>query len=469
VYDLFNIPLSNKYRLLAALYIFLVYATGVFLAGAWSDDYSAFQDPKATGLHAIKDGRILYGGLIQLLFSLFNSISGFVMIRLFGLIGLILLNDLVISQLSKVSKSLVIPIATSVAFTLPSFQFSSHWAIAFAMSWAAYLSVLGFVCFRSELLRFRLLSLVLVLFSVLLYPLMSFFVIAFVYAEVLISKRSLAASLLSALRVLFYLAVGMGIGTLFAFLFLRLNTLEANPRVAFVSLGQIPEKLLWFFTRPFALSFRPYLIDSPSFVNVFLHLIVFTTILIFLYKWHFGTLVRGIQFFISLLVFLVLSILPLLAASQNQIDLRFIGSNSWIVLFAIVFLGLSYLRTFGRYWISGALVIICLASFLSINRYFASIRPVYTANNIFIADQLQKCRIDQIVGGIVILRRTEPWVSKPLLGLYSQTTDFESEWVPVGAIQLYLKEQNLSSFPEPVMSNNLDTEKKCPIRLNDYD
>ena len=466
---MFNIPLSNRYRLCAALYIFLVYATGVFLDGAWSDDYSAFQDPKATGLHAIKDGRILYGGLIQLLFSFFNSIDGFVMIRLFGLIGLILLNDLVISQLSKVSKSLIIPISTSVAFTLPSFQFSSHWAIAFTMSWAAYLSVLGFVHFRSELLRFRLLSLVLVLFSVLLYPLMTFFVVAFVYAEVLISKRSLTASLLSALKVLLYLAVGMGIGALFAFLFLRLNALEANPRVSFVSFSQIPEKLIWFFTRPFALSFRPHLIDSPSLVNVLLYLFVFTTILMFLFKWHYKTFFQGIQFFALLLVFLVLSILPLLAASQNQIDLRFIGSNTWIVLFAIVFLGLSFLQSLGRYWIFAALILVFLASFLSINRYFVSIRPVYTANKTFIFDQLQKCNSDQIAGGIVILERTEPWLSKPLLGLYSQTTDFESEWVPVGAVQLFLKQQDLPSLETPVVSNSFDTGKKCPIRLNDYD
>jgi hypothetical protein len=391
------------------------------------------------------------------------------MIRLIGLIGLIGLNDLVISQLSKVSKSIAIPFATSVAFTLPSFQFSSHWAIAFAMSWAAYFSVLGFVHFRSKLFRFRILSLFLVLLSVLLYPLMTFFVVAFVYAEVLVSKRSLVASFLTALKVLVYLAVGVGIGSLFAFLFLRLNGLEANTRVSFVSFSQIPEKLLWFFTRPFALSFRPYLIDSPSFVNLFLYLLVFTTILVFLYKWHYGTFYRGIQFFVLLLVFLVLSVLPLLAASQNQIDLRFIGSNTWIILFALVFLGLSFLQTFGRYWIFGALVLVFIASCLSINRYFVSIRPVYTANQIFIANQLQKCHLDQIAGGIVILRRTEPWISRPLLGVYSQTTDFESEWVPVGAIQLYLKEQNLSSFPEPVMSNNLDTEKKCPIRLNDYD
>ncbi len=87
-----------KYRFAAALYLFLVYAFGVFSKSAWSDDFSALFDPDAVALHAIRDSRIVYGWLVDLLFGQFTTIQSLAFIKLLGLLGLILLNDLLINK-----------------------------------------------------------------------------------------------------------------------------------------------------------------------------------------------------------------------------------------------------------------------------------------------------------------------------------------------------------------------------------
>jgi len=465
---LVNIPLLSRVRLLAALYMFVVYSSGVFSPGAWSDDYAALLDPQATGLHAIKDGRLLYGGLIQLMFSLFNSIGGLLFIRLLGLLGLILLNDLVINQLYKRSESLLIPITTSAAFTLPSFQFSAHWAIAFVMSWAAYLAVLGFVIFRKHSLKNYLLGLVLLLFSVLLYPLMSFFVVSFVYAEILIDKKTLRSISLKSAEVLFFLVSGLGLGALVSFTYLRLNSLDANPRVSFVALGDIFDKIFWFLSRPFALSFRPFLIDSPSLPNILIFLFCITTAIILLFRLASGSWLRAIEQVFVLFIFLALSILPLLLAAQNQIDLRFIASNTWIVLFTFIYLFGSIFREASKPWVSCIAVLLLFTAFTLNSRYFSFIRPIFLANQTFIAGALENCTEEQIAAGLVIVGRTTPWSDKPLIGFYSQMTDFQSEWVPVGALEMYLEEHQLPHSILPMMDVYGVNDSRCPVRMDDY-
>ena len=96
---------TAKYRFAAALYLFLVYAFGVFSKSAWSDDFSALFDPDAVALHAIRDSRIVYGWLVDLLFGQFTTIQSLAFIKLLGLLGLILLNDLLINNLLKIKMS----------------------------------------------------------------------------------------------------------------------------------------------------------------------------------------------------------------------------------------------------------------------------------------------------------------------------------------------------------------------------
>ena len=88
-------------RVFSAVYLIAVYAFGIFSKTAWSDDYPALVDPSDVALHAIRDARLVYGGLIDLLFHQFDSIALLSFVRLFGFLGLLLLNDLVLAKFLK--------------------------------------------------------------------------------------------------------------------------------------------------------------------------------------------------------------------------------------------------------------------------------------------------------------------------------------------------------------------------------
>ena len=128
----------NKIRLLSFLYLLLVYIFGVLKFGAWSDDFWSLQDPHAHFLHAVKDGRPVYGWSIEFLFSIFNTVESLKFIRLFGLVGLLLFSDAATRFLLSKNLPYRVVVASLVAFTLPSFQLSAHWAIAFCLGWTGF-------------------------------------------------------------------------------------------------------------------------------------------------------------------------------------------------------------------------------------------------------------------------------------------------------------------------------------------
>lgn len=238
---------AAKYRIAAALYLFLVYAFGVFSKSAWSDDFSALLDPGAVATHAIRDSRIIYGWLIDLLFGQFNTIQSLAFIKLFGLLGLILLNDLLINNLLKIKMSASMVIASTLAFTLPSFQFAAHWAITFMLSWTAYLAVVGYISFGKKSLVNKSLGLLLFTTSMLLYPLMTFFIFPYIFILWFIQKTGYKSLLFkSCLAILLTLCASV-ISYGFSFFYLKINDLSFNTRVTIVNMDELPRKIAFFF------------------------------------------------------------------------------------------------------------------------------------------------------------------------------------------------------------------------------
>lgn len=459
---------------LSSLYLLIVYSLGVFSEGAWSDDYAAFDNPSSTALHATKDGRLLYGILIDWFFSSTTEVGQLQYIRLFGLLGIVLLNNLVIVQLLKISKSRLIPFASSVAFTLPSFQLSTHWAIAFCLSWSAYISLLGFLIYRKKSEFYKIIGILLCVFSLLLYPLMTFFVFSFLFAEVLVKGWSVGSSLKSLREGLIFVIFGGVVSTIFVAMNLSWRGLEPNDRVEFVNLEDIPEKLYWFATRPFALSFRPFNIGSPEILEMLLIFIAVSCLISLLSIKLYKKLNLVIKFLFSFVCFITVSLLPLLVASQNQIDLRFIGSSSWMVLFTTIYLLVStpmeFIGKSAQKTISVILIsIIGLYGLVSVNyRYATVIKPVYLNSTSFISKELKLCSENQISNGILIVERTKPWPSRQLLGFFSQTTDLASEWVPVGVVKLVLIKASKETKGITLSSVKVRNESLCYVYLDKF-
>jgi len=467
---------TGKFRLGAALYLFLVYALGVFSKSAWSDDYSAILDPEAVGLHAIKDGRLIHGWSIDFFFSYFNTVQSLTFIRMFGLAGLILLNDMLIRKFLSVQPSSAVVVASTVAFTLPSFQFSAHWAGAFGFSWTAYLAILGFMLFNENAGLKKSLGYLVFLLSLFAYPLMSFFIFPFIYTVWLIRGAPIKALFKDTVVAISFFVSGALISFVLTAIYLSVKGLTFNDRVALVAIGDIPSKIVFFFTRPFALTYRPFLIDSPTLPSLLLTLLVFSSFLIFLFWQKWKSLAAVSAHMLILNLFFIASLLPLLVTSDNQIEMRLVSTNTWLYCFVVVFLFLRLQTTIGLKidffkFKSQVITVLFLliVGFLTINQNFWNLyHEPFQDKQRFFQEQFSACTETQIQSGVVIIKRTLPWPHKELIGVYSQSTDLESDWVPVSAAIQYLKDSNIKLINVPILVGTNSNPGACVISLDKY-
>lgn len=467
---------TGKYRLVAALYLFLVYAFGVFSKTAWSDDYSSILDPGAVALHCIRDGRLIAGWSVDFLFSHFNTIQLLMFIRLIGLVGLILLNDLLLRKFLGARSSIAVVVASTVAFTLPSFQFSAHWAGAFGFSWTAYIAVLGFTLFKENSGYKRFLGFLVFVLSLFIYPLMSFFIFPYIYALWLIQGASLKVLFRDFMVAALLFITGAVISFTLTALYLNAMGLTFNARVGLVAIGDIPSKVVFFFTRPFALTYRPFLIDSPTPWNLLLTLVIFSGFLIFLFwqKWKVFSTVLTHLFTINL--FFIAGLLPLLVTSDNQIEMRFVGANTWLYCFVVIFMFLSLQTTteprFQFFKTKSQVitaVLVLLVGFSTVNQNFWRLyHEPFQYKQEFFQSQFSSCTERQIESGVVIMQRTLPWPRKDLIGAYSQFTDLESGWVPVSAVIQYMKDSKIKIQATPIFVGVNPNPDACLISLDKY-
>jgi hypothetical protein len=96
------------------------------------------------------------------------------------------------------------------------------------------------------------------------------------------------------------------------------------------------------------------------------------------------------------------------------------------------------------------------------------IQPVFVNNNEFIETKLTACKDSSFAKDVEIIERSRPWGVKDLLGFYSQMTDFESNWVPEGAVASFIKTNNLHFNPRPTLGSRTQKVESCHIYLDDY-
>jgi hypothetical protein len=467
---------TNGYRAAAATYLFIVYAFGVFSKSAWSDDFPSLLDPDSVAQHAARDGRVVYGLLIHLLFSHFNTVGSLFVLRLIGLIGLILLNDSLIKKLSKIDFPTKYIIASTFAFTLPSFQFTSHWAVTFIFGWAALFAVAGYNLITQNSLSKKVLGFLFFVTSILLYPLLTFFLFSFIYFLWSARGQSYKPLFIQTLTGMSIMMVASILSYAVSYFYLRVNELSFNARVSIVNIDQIPDKLLFFISRPFVMAYRPFLIDSPSFISAVFVTVFSLSILAFLVWTKNRSILKTLYDLLIFNFFLALSIAPLLVVSQNQIDMRFVASNTWLFTSIISLLIFEFIENLEnrfplmrRYLLFLVPISLLSIGAVTINVNFLSFfHGPYNQKEYFFNQQISKCSSSQLQSGFYIVPRGIPWPKRSYIGAYSQTTDLESSWVPIGALTNYLKDNNLPIGVKPVYGTVEGDSTKCDIKLDGY-
>ena len=468
--------LYRKTRLILTLSLIAVYVPGVIHKGIWSDDYFTLVDPSAHQQHAIRDGRPLFGYLITLLFGKLDYIDNLWIPRIVGLIGILLLADLIFRILVKPGLHVELVVTLVVAFSTPAFQFGAHFATSFYIGWVAYFSILCLILIQSDKMCNITYGTILLIIPILIYPLIVFFIFPIIFLQWYLDKSN---NIFSLIKMLFYgaraLILALSSSIFINILILKLLNLEFNSRVGIISINDLPHQLYWFVSRPFTLSFRPFLISSPSLNELIIQI---TPIILFLFGMfciECKNLRKGIQIFLGFVLSLALSISSIFFPDQQQIEIRFVIVGTWLVTFLLVYQTSRVLSEIANSYTSPRLISASLLtfsilfSFITLNvRYFSTINPIRENSEYFIKAQLAECLKSADFDHVNIIHRRTPWPSFRNLGLYSQVTDLASEWVPAPATLLYGQELLGKNTKFTVGWSNIEKIGMCNIDLNLY-
>ena len=156
--------------------------------------------------------------------------------------------------------------------------------------------------------------------------------------------------------------------------------------------------------------------------------------------------------------------------------MRFVSSNTWLYFFVTSCLLLENLksrngrsipllkRSFSIYLVG----LLLIGAFTLNNRFLTLYHDPFEIKLEFLHSQFSSCTPSQIEQGILIVPRTIPWPQRPYIGAYSQTTDLESEWVPIGAVSLYMKEFGIETKSLPILGVAGDGNLSCLVILDSY-
>jgi hypothetical protein len=432
---------KGRYSYLTSLSLVLIYLPGVLVPGIWSDDYPTLVDPESHQIHASRDGRPIYGLALEFFFGLIRSGQNLWAIKLLALIGLLLLANLVMRLLNNERDNPRILLSVIGAFSVASFQLSIHWATAFSFTWTAFFALLGFTYIVKNPWKLKFFGICLLTISSLSYPLLVFFVIPVVFLLWFETGRDFMRLRTNLLWALFGIAFSALNALMISRLLLESRELTFNDRVAIISLTDLPSQLFWFLSTPVVLAFRGYSIESPGLLSALLGFILVNSLILIGFYLRFKSLSDTILTWLLLIVFTSFSLVLLFFSDQQQIDMRYVTTGSWLIAYisiTSIFQIVSFLR-FGRSLIKRDLLTIGLVAvyFLSINfRYFDVIRPIYIGTSSFINVALQSCDQSQIRRGVYVIPRAAGWPNKEYIGMFSQVSDLASPWVPLNAVKV---------------------------------
>jgi hypothetical protein len=456
--------------LLGYLLLIFSYSPGVLRSSFWSDDFPAIIETRDSALNLVSDTRPVWGAGLYVFFSMAELTGIFIIPKLIGLSGLILLYQFTCRLIHVKSNHKVHCLILATGFLLPSFGVWSHWSTSLFHSWAALLGLVAFEKYKQGKVKLSIISMS---FSCLIYPPATVFFFAIIFFKGITQRRTsseMLTDLLSGIRITIF---GGTLSIVLAFSCIKILGLNPTSRVSIVSLEELPDKLIWFFSHPFALGFFPMTVRSPS---TSLFLIVGIPVIFFIIY----ALVAGTAFSkkewaarcVNLFVLSILSIFPLLIVNDNQIELRLTPGISW-AFFCTSLFGLTLFlenhlgQRFGFIKVTVVFVIVAIASVNVIHRfenfYFYQDRRATD----FVVRSIEACSQTDIHSGIKLSDNSTSYRVMPYLGTFSMTSDMASEWVPRYRTIFVLKRY----FPEyahvPVVLNS-QTTSGCRIDLESF-
>lgn len=447
---------SKQYFFYTTLTLSLAFGVGTISNTILSDDYAFIYSAKEFAAHAMEDGRPLSYLLINLTTLIPKEIV-LLSLRIVGTCALLITAILVSSHIySKSRLSRFWPFAT-MSFCIPAFQVYAQAAYAFPLAIALLLSTAAGLLILRDSKVYNVVGMFVLVAALSTYQMSALFALN-LFVITLVSEYKSTIQLRRFVWNVFFLSCGILIYFATIVLLKNLINLDFKSRFSSVSLFDVPEKIVWFITRPLTLSFMPLTLRSPSVFEV----IIFggTTlalVILFLSKLG-GDKAKRDNYTIYITYFSsqVISLSPLLFSRDNQIEPRMLIANQWInsfLLFSQASLSLEKIFfKLHRPWIgirsiaANKVITISVAAILVMNSNYRFIEYIYKPYNSkveFIEQMLQSC-VDR--EKIAIIKRESSWPTRNMLGVWSQKTDLSSDWVPVPAVAFQLSRNSLNGI-----------------------
>ncbi len=474
---------SSKFRLGGIFIILLAYAPGVFKESFWSDDYPALMDTSGSANHMFKDARPTAAALLSISFSPLNDPSSAWILRSFALLALLLIFLFVSKRISESKYGNLGIFSIAIALCLPSFQMYIHWNVTWFCLWASLAGLYAFQFWSSQLISKKVFAVFLLTLALTTYPPAALFFLSVITVVNTLNQSKIAKYFSDVIQGLMLLTISGLISVISTFSLMRIVDVSPNTRVALLGLTDIPEKIVWLISRPVVVGLRPFLIDSPTpMVAMVTALPVLLIIVIGIKRQTVNLGEKFLYRFFGIAFPLVLTLIPIILTSDNQIEFRVLPGFSWgIAVLASYFLLVIISDWLNRFKINEklkvsalliTLSILAVISIASINMHYSDFfGGPYRMKNTFLNAEISSCLSSGTLRSVTVLPPEKPFPVLPRLGVFSMSTDLASSWVPKPNVELLLKQRNIAVPATYLNTRPLDiraSATECVIDLEEF-
>ena len=436
--------------------VFLSYIKPIFSVWAYSDEYDFFEVTPKLGSHMARDGNLV-ASLLYSNFSLplVSSAGDLWRLRLISFLCLFLILNHVSSQILTHNPSRSTQFLLPIALTLPAPMTFISWSLIWQGSFAMLIAYTASVLWLKSSFGIKLISVILLLCSILMSPVAAFSIFGF-YAVVFILTRVKTVDFVKVTIKLVSLYGISGIVSLLTIIICKVVFgLTLNGRVGPPQLSDLPEKMYWVISRPITVSMRFFDISSPTNINAIVTSLLVLSLLVYGFVLQSKNLSESV--FSRLILFsglIILSITPIVITWSNQIEFRYILGPSVAFFLVIVVLTLEAIggrKNFLKYAPIPSILLFSYSGIIGVNSHVSSqfIAP-YKSKIDFIQSELSNCPIkNRALEKVIVLQAKTSYPSRNNIGIFSQSTDMASPWVPIPSVNYVLK--TIGIFPKKII------------------
>jgi hypothetical protein len=456
--------------------VFLSYIKPIFSAWAYSDEFDFFEVTPKLGTHMAQDGNLI-SSLIYDNFSvhLVSSAGELWRLRVISFLCLFLILNHVSSQILTHNQSRSTQFLLPIALILPAPMTFISWSLIWQGSFAMLIAYGANVLWLKSRFGLRLISIFLLWSSILMSPVAAFSIFGFHAVAFILSRIKTTDFVKVTIQLVFL----YGISGIASIVTLAISNVifgsTLNGRVGPPQLSDLPEKLYWIISRPIVVSMRFFDISSPTHLNAMITSLLVLSLLVRGFVIQSKNLSENV--FSRLILFFALisiSITPIVITWSNQIEFRYILGPSiafFLVTVGLILEEIGEIENFLKYAYLPFILLILFSGIISMNNHINSqfISP-YNSKIDFIQSELSICQSkNRFIEKVIVLQAITTYPSRNNIGIFSQSTDMASPWVPIPSVKYVLK--TVGIFPREIILQEFLPKsdlKSCIVDLEKY-